>query len=232
MLHYSETGKTKSGEINISKACMALLFSTDQPFSEIVNEKITVYIERAKGSNTEIATNVPIAEILPVSMHGISAIMQKSGTTKGLIFLGDGAVRLGENETIKVVLDGLKSAKTYTINSVESPLTVDDVKRYERKTVTSDETVRDFDVSGFTLAQIGGFDKLTELFITYANGVTVKMLPAELLAIAEFADPTAVFVDGTAVSSPANAVLVELIDVVSIQVQKNTGGAVNICLLR
>ncbi len=231
MDHYNATGVTKSGEIKISRPVGAILVKASQGFAAFTTEKIKVYIEKASGNNVIIANNIPLGEFLALSAHGLSMIVEKAGSTSAMCVIANGAIELGENEHIKIELEGLKALVTYQVNSVEFPVFAQRTFKFDRKTLNTDETARKFEVTGYDLLHISGVDAVEQMDITYENGRINKLLNAEILALAEFEDPAFLVKDGLIDQHPVSSVVFPLDMVRSLDIQKSNAKAVNLTLL-
>lgn len=224
MLVYSETTKTKSGELRITRPIGALLISTDEVIEALANETISVFIEKANGSNIDIATNIPLRDFILSSVFGTASFDGTAGISAMCEIANDGAIALGQNESIKVKLDNLKSAKTYTIHGIELPELTNEIVHFDRKTVLTEETSRQFDVTGADEAVITGIDNVDEMHVTYLNGNTVKYLQAEIKAIASDVDsilgsgPL-----GVVVTSISDVVVFPVVGVAKIDIYKSAG---------
>lgn len=232
MNHYDQTGVLKSGEQRISRPVSALLVEASQAFTAFTNEKATIYIERAGGNNSYICTNVPLSALLPLSAYGVPNIIEESGAVRSVVPLADGAIELGENESIKFSLTDLKSTVTYKVSSIESHESASAPFMFDRKVMNSDETAKKFEIPNFSALMMDNFDQVTQIFVTHSNGKTTKYDPSEIKAIAEISDPFYLIVDGVAKHSPTNGVILNVNGVTAIELQKNAGTAVNLTLKR
>lgn len=186
---YSETGKTKTNELRVTRPIGALLVAMDQPFANLTNETITAYIERANGNNTEILTDYPLAKFIAASVAGTSAVFEDDNGLTALCELSEeGSVNLQETESIRIKLDGLKSAVTYSLNGLEYPTLSNSVSKFSRKNILAGETERRFDVAEQEVMIIDGVDAILEMNVTFSNGHTCKFTPAEIKAISRDVD--------------------------------------------
>lgn len=191
MLIYQGTGVTKTQELRVSKPISSILIRTDRALSEMGNETITVWIEKANGSNVEICTNVPLLDFMLISTFGTSAIFEDAVyPVCGLCELTpEFAIALRENESIKMRLDNLAPTKTYHINGIEEPVTADAVVFFDRKVCLVGETSRKFDVSNYESLCITNHTAISELVLKFDNGQTVRYLQDEFIALSLDTDP-------------------------------------------
>ncbi len=235
---YNATGKTKTEEIRNAKPIFALLIQTDCPFDEISTETITVFVERANGSNTEIANQVLLKDFIMLSTYGQSAVYSGNGyKTNALCELtAGGAVALAENEAVKFKLDNLKSAKTYVVNGLEEFASTDVLSKFDRKVALSEETQRDFETSKYNSVAITNYSALEELQLTFDNGQVCKYKKAEVIALSVDADPVqrlfnSATADGLAQSVDVllnDKLVLPLVGVQKLQVIKAIGNSVNL----
>ena len=231
---YNETGKTKSGELRITRPIGALLVGMSQPFSALTNETITAFIERANGNNTEIFTELPLAAFIAASTAGNPAVFENDTDLRALCELSEeGSINLQETESIKIKLDGLKSAVTYFLNGIEYPTSADSAVKITRKNLLSGETDRRFDVSGEELMLIDGVDSIIELSASFENGMTCRYTAEELKALSRDFDPVKVVHIGTAPAvgyDLTGFVTMPLVGVNSIDIKKQDAAAVRLFL--
>lgn len=235
---YNGTGVLKTAEIRNAKPIASLLIQTSIAFSELTNETITVFVERANGSNTEIATGINLKEFILLSVYGQSAIYAGNGyKMNALCELSElGAIALGENEAVKFKLDSLKSTATYVVNGMVEPATTTVINRFDRKVALSGESSRDFDVAGYSAVCISNYDKIEELSLTFDNGQVCKYTKAELIAISVDVDPiqvlrtdTANAVDGLVIDSLlSDKLVIPLMGVERLEVIKEQAEVVNL----
>jgi len=228
---YKETGKLKSGEIRIARPIGALLIKTDRPLGEMANETITVYVERANGSNEQIATNQNLKRFILASVFGNSAIETSAGVSALCEICENGAIQLEENEGIKISLNGLSSTHEYQVNGIEYPQLSDEIVRFDTKKVLSEEASRKFNVQGYESVVIEGITAIDEAHVTYENGQTVKYNREELVAISFDVDPLIGvgsihqegIETGMLVTAVADTVIFPLVGVTDIDIYKGTG---------
>lgn len=223
---YNETGKTKTGELRITRPIGALVIEMTQNFEALSNETITAFIERANGDNTNIFTDMPLKAFIGASIAGNAAVFEDDNFTQALCELcEEGSINLQETESIKIKFDGLKSAVTYSVHGLEYPVLGDSVARLSRKNLLEGETDRIFDVSKQELMLIEGVDNLIEINMQYPNH-TVKYTPTELKAISRDVDNVKSVRVGTTpkVSYDLSGLIsMPLVGVKSIDIKKQSG---------
>lgn len=234
---YNESNKTKSGEVSTARPVGALLITTTVKPDDIANEKISVYIERAQGSNTNICRKTPLLDFALASSFGTSALRVEGNDTDGYKttmyceLAESGAIELRENERIKFELEGLVASRTYTVNAIEMPTLANDIVTFDLKQVLEGEQSRKFEVMGYEHAVFSNITAISEVHLTYVNGVTTKHTIEELRAIAFDVDPICVIQAGIIRNEVADRLVLPLIDVEAIDIYKNdASGVVDIVL--
>lgn len=224
---YNATGKTKTGDLRVSRAIGALLITSSRKVEELTNERISIYIERANGSNVELCSNISLKHFILGSTFGSSVIKADTANTVGLSALCEisinGSITLGANESIIVSVDGLVSAQTYTINGIEYPQASTMALTYERKTMLTEEFEKTYNVEGSALLLIDS-KNVTDIEFTFSNGVRTKYAKKELEALAfDLEGVISVNVDGSLSLSTGDVIMFPLDDVVSMDVEKDNG---------
>ena len=69
----SITGATKTAELPITKSIGAIIFNTNLAPSDLLNEKISIYIERGNGNNVILANKVLLKDFILASTYGTEA---------------------------------------------------------------------------------------------------------------------------------------------------------------
>lgn len=226
----SITGVTKSAELPITKSIGALILAIDGlTLAQLTTEKISVYIERANGSNVILANKVLLNDFILASTYGGEAT--QSDATYETIALcelaHDGGVMLGEKESIKIQLEDLDDSKTYDVYGVEEPQGTYDLYFFEQKTVASEEFSKKIDVRGFDLAIMKTDASVSDLSYNFENGVVVKYLPFELQTLSRDIDPIQA-INGTAVlQGLSNRLSLPLNHVNTIEINKSQGAVIN-----
>ncbi len=228
MLVYNETGKTKSGELRITRPISALLIRTDKRLQNLSNEKITIFIEKANGNNVEIATNISLRDFMMGGTYGASGTfqMELDGATvsTAMVELSEnGSIQLGENESIKVLLTDLTPANVYAINGIESPTKGSTIVKYERKVVLTEDVQRKYNVSAHELMVLDGVSNIDQAHLTYNNGETIKLTSDELKAAALDVDVLTAIEGGAVISYVGDVICFPLVGVDAIEIFKTSG---------
>lgn len=231
---YNGTGKTKTGEIRVTRPIGALVVGMSQPFAALSNETITAYVERANGNNTEILTDIPLFAFIGASTAGNPAVFETETDLQALCEIcEDGSIDLQETESIKIKLDNLKSAVNYSLFGVEYPQTSNTSVKISRKNILQGETDRRFDVEGQELMLLDGVDTILELTASYVNGYSCKYIPEELKALSRDFDAVKLVRTGVAPQTDfdlPNLITFPLVGVRSIDVKKKDGEKLTIYL--
>ncbi|QQV90369.1 structural protein [Cellulophaga phage Omtje_2] len=228
MLIYNETSKTKSGELRITRPIESLLIRTSKKLDELANEKITIFIEKANGNNEEIATNISLQAFMLGGTYGASGTFEMdlggNSVTTAMVELSEtGAIALGENESIKVLLNDLTSTAVYAINGIESPIKGSTIVKYERKVVLTEDVQRKFNVMQHELAIIDGIANVDQAHITYNNGETIKFTSDELKAVCLDIDVLTSISGGLVQSFVNDLIVFPLVGVDAIEIFKTNG---------
>lgn len=229
------TGKTKTDEQKVTKSISGLIICSSLATADIVNENITVWIERVNGSNVYLAQSVKLLDYLMLTNFGSDAIQSDANfATIALCELStEGAVQLNEGESLKFKIDSLKSTATYTVYSVEDPITTLDFFMFDRKTVGSEELVKTLDVKSADLAVIDMHPSIKEIAFKYSNGMLVKYLPFELRTISRDIDPVfSIANSGTVAQGHTQKVCVPLVSVDAIEFVKDAGAVIEVTTRR
>lgn len=232
---YNEGNKLKTNELRVTRPIGALLIGMSQPFSALTNETINVYIERIDGENTEILpADYPLAKFIALSTQGQSAIIEDDNGLKALCEISEqGSVNLQENENIRIKLDGLKSAVTYSINGIEYPQSGNSVSVFSRKQLIAGESSRRFDVSEQEMLVIDGVDSILEMNVQFSNGRVCKYVPEEIKCISRDLDPVKlvrVGADNETSFDLPSALAFPLVEVANIEVTKKIADPVSLYL--
>lgn len=236
----SITGVTKSAELVVTKSIGSLILAIDGlALSALTTEKVSVYIERANGSNKILANKVLLTDFILASTYG-SAATQSDATYDciALCELADeGGIVLAEKESIKIYFDDLIATDvTYDVFGVEEPDGSYDLFVYEQKTIASEEFSKKIDVKGFDLAIMTTHSSISDISytcrVTETETQVVKYLPFELQTLSRDIDPIQA-VNGTAVlQSVPNRLSLPLYAVEQIEVNKSQGQVINFVVRR
>lgn len=235
---YNATGVTKTGELRVQKSVHALLLASTVAFDSLTgNELISLWVERPSGTNVEIATKIPVKDFVIGSTYGAEAI-QSTGTFAFEAICeiadGEGAFMLKEGESLKISLEGITSAATWAINGLEDPLTTLFVKKFERKTVASEDYSKKIACGGYDLAIINdAASSIQDINVKFAvNGNVVKYLPRELRAMARDIDPVAYIKANGNVLQELDRLVIPLADgIEELEINKTTGSIVTVVLM-
>jgi hypothetical protein len=224
------TGVLKSPELTVTKSIGSLIVATDLELSALTNEKISIYIERGNGSNVILANKILLKDFILASTYGTENTQSDANNaTIALCELAlDGGIYLDEKESIKILLEDLKSAKRYDLYGVEEPLTTNVLYFLEQKSVASEEFNKKIDVAGFDLAIMTVDESVSDLSYQYDNGQVVKYLPFELQTLSRDIDPIQYITSaGVVVQGLDNRVSLPLVHVTGLEINKSQGAIVN-----
>ncbi|TJY33386.1 hypothetical protein [Pontimicrobium aquaticum] len=242
---YNATAKTKSGELRVTKGIGALLITSSRKVSELVNEKITVFVERQDG-NVKILNKVLLKDFILASTFADGLVAGDTANSVGLSALCEiakfvnmqtgessgGAIPLAGDEVIIVELTDLVSAQTYTVNGIEYPQIANAFVSSERKTINSDETVRELIVQHRNVMVLGSKSVLESIDMRFSNGRNVTYTKKEIEAISN--DVEGIFgfdIDGTVYSDAGSSLVIPLVEVDSIQIEKTAGTSMELTLM-
>ncbi|MBF2709253.1 hypothetical protein [Flavobacterium soyangense] len=226
----SLTGVLKSQELTVTKSIGSLILCFDDVLANLLNEKISVYIERANGSNVILANKVNFKDFILASTYGSEAVQSNQDfKTIALCELSfEGSIFLAEKESIKIQLDDLRSARTYEVFGVEHPVPSNDLYHFEQKSIASEEVNKKVDVRGFDLAIITMDDSVSDISYYFENGQVIKFLPFELRALSVDVDPIQYIKnDGTVDQILEGRLALPLVHVDFIEINKSQGAVVN-----
>jgi hypothetical protein len=223
------TGVTKSNEITVSKGISSLIIATSLALTDFLNEKISIYIERANGNNVPIANKVKLQDFLLSATYGGEAIHSDGAfpTIAVCEIALEGAILLQEKENIKISLEDLRAPNTYIIYGVEHPLNTNNLMHWEQKSCAIEDLSKKIDVKGYDLAVIDLNATVTDISYTYSNGQTIKYDPFELRALSVDVDPIQSIESGSVSSRIGDKLCLPLVNVDFIDVNKNQGSIVN-----
>lgn len=234
---YNGTGVTKTSELRITRAIGALGIKMSQKFDALTNEKISAYIERADGNNTEILPDISLAAFMAGSVSESPAIFQDINGCSALAELCEnGSIMLQDTEAIRIKLDGLKAGVTYELHGIEFPHYSNDTVKWSRKNFLIGETERKLQVSTEELAVIENPDGIIEVAVTYENGLTVKFTRIELdflsrdLDAIKIIDNDATTLKGRTQFDFPNLLNFPLVGVTAIDFKKDSAQAVQVYL--
>jgi hypothetical protein len=224
------TGVLKSPELTVTKSIGSIILGTSLALPDLLNEKISIYIERANGNNVILVNKVNLKDFILGSTYGGEAI-QSDDTypTIAVCEIGlEGGVFIAEKESIKIQLDDLRAPHTYLLYGIEHPVSTNDLFHFEQKSIASEEVNKKIDVKGFDLAIVTMDDSISDVSYTFENGQVVKFLPFELKALSVDIDPIQyVKNDGTVAQNLTGRLALPLVHIDYIEVNKAQGAIVN-----
>lgn len=224
------TGVLKSNELTVTKSIGSLILCFDGTLDQLLNEKISAYIERANGSNVILANKVNLKDFILSSTYGGEAVQSNDdfGTIAVCEIAHEGSVFLAEKESIKIVLEDLRAPHTYELYGVEHAVATNDLFFFEQKSVASEEVNKKVDVKGFDLAIVTMDDTVSDISYSFENGQVVKFLPFELRALSVDVDPVQYIKnDGTVKQVLDGRLALPLVHVDFIEINKSQGQIVN-----
>lgn len=224
------TGVLKSNELTVTKSIGSLILCFDGNLDALLNEKISAYIERANGSNVILANKVNLKDFILSSTYGGEAVQSNAdfGTIAVCEIAHEGSIYLAEKESIKIVLEDLRSAHTYELYGIEHAVPTNDLYFFEQKSVASEEVNKKVDVKGFDLAIITMDNTVSDISYSFENGQVVKFLPFELRALSVDVDPVQYLKnDGTVSQVLEGRLALPLVHVDFIEINKSQGQIVN-----
>lgn len=233
---YKGTGATTTGTILLTKSISTLIIASDLRFSELTTETIRVEVERANGSNFEITKgNMFLKDFILANTYGSDAIVSDGPRGYDLVAVceicNDGSIHLYEKDVIKIELRGLIAGNTYAVNGIEEPQTSTEVYSFEHKSMSAEDTNKDFNVSGYDIVVLDKSDTIEEINYTFDNGQVVKYTLYELECMSKSIDPVAyVETSGQVRSDYAGKIQLPLLAVSSVNIRKAQGTVLNLTL--
>lgn len=226
----SITGVGKVDEISVTKSIGAIIIAIGElSIEELTTEKISIYIERANGSNVYLANKIPVLDFILASSYGSEAVQSdaKYSTIAICELAVGGGIFLAEKESIKIALDGLDSTITYDIYGIEEPTQTDVLAFFEQKTVASEEFSKKIDVKGFDLAIMTTHATVQDLVYRFENGKSVKYLPFELQTQSRDLDPIQAVTGQQVLAQIPSRLSLPLLHIDEIEVNKEQGAVIN-----
>jgi hypothetical protein len=233
---YKATGKTETGIIPVTKSISTLILATSKAFSELTTETIKVEVERANGTNFEITKGqMFLSDFILANTYGSDAIISDGSRSFDLVAVceicNEGSIHLFEKDVIKIEMKGLIAGETYAINGIEEPQTSTEIYSFEHKSMSSEDTNKDFNVDGYDILVLDKDSTIDELNYTFANGQVVKYSLYELECMSKSIDPVAyVRTNGTVLSSYDGKIQLPLLAVRSLNIRKSQGAVINLTL--
>jgi hypothetical protein len=192
---------TKTDEIVITKGIANLVIMCTEDFSFLNDERISVWVEKASG-NQDICRGVLLRDFIVLGTYGEDIVQH--GFYDGIQMMtianielteDSGFIQLGENETIKFQLSDLDadSGVTYALVGIEGVNPSTNLRRYERKVISSNSVSQDYDLKGYDLMSLQKHNSVESIDFYMDNGSVVKMTPFELETIQKSIDPFQAF---------------------------------------
>lgn len=224
------TGVLKSSELSVSKAISGLIVCFGGAFDDLLNEKISVFIERANGSNIILANKVLFKDFILNSVYGGEAIQSDDdyATIAVCELAFEGGIFLQEKEEIKISLEDLRAGQTYALYGCEHPVLTNLVYTFEQKSIAKELVSKKIDVKGNDLAIMTLDDSVSDVSFYYENGQVIKFLPFELRTMSVDVDPIQyIHNDGTVQQVLQGRLSLPLVHVDYIEVNKDQSAIVN-----
>lgn len=226
----SITGVAKSPELNVTKSIGSIIIASSLGLSELTAEKISIYIERANGSNVILANKILLKDFILASTYGSEAVQCDADYNCIALceIANEGSIFLQEKESIKITLEDLISAEQYDLYGVEEPENTNELYFFEQKTVGSEEFNKKVDVAGNDLAIMTKDSTIDDVSYHFVNGQVVKYLPFELQTLSRDIDPVqAISPTGTVIQSLSDRLCLPLVAVHAIEINKSQGQIIN-----
>lgn len=233
---YNATGATTTGTILLTKSISTLIIATNLEYSELTTETIRVEVERANGSNFEITKGqMSLKDFILANTYGSDSIVSDSARGYDLVAVceicNEGSIHLFEKDVIKIELKGLIGANTYVINGIEEPETSTEIYSFEHKSMSAEDTNKDFNVSGYDIVILDKHASIEEINYTFDNGQVVKYSQYELECMSKSIDPVAyVKASGAVESSFTGKIQLPLFAVRNLNIRKAQGSVINLIL--
>lgn len=233
---YKGTGVTTTGTILLTKSISTLVIATQLEYAALTNETIRVEVERANGSNFEITKgSMSLKDFILANTYGEDAIISDEVRDLGLIAVcevsDEGSIHLFEKDVIKIALNNLDATKVYAINGIEEPQTSTKVFSFEQKSMSSEDTNKDFSVFGYDLMVLDKSDSIEEINYTFTNGQVVKYSQYELEVLSKSIDPVAYVKKNATVNSAfPDKIQLPLVAVSNVNIRKAQGSVINLIL--
>lgn len=228
----SLTGVTRSEEIPVTKSIGSLIVACASTMTEFSTEKISVYIERANGSNIIIANKVPLVDFMLASTYGTEAI--QSDVVRGYFTVAlcelavGGSIFLAEKETIRILLEDLNQNVEYDLFGVEEPASSNVLYLFEQKTMAREEFNKKIDIAGYDLAVMTTRNTIQDISYHFENNTVIKYLPFELQTLSRDVDPIQSIYQGEVSQGLASRLVLPLAHVNYLEINKSQDDIVNL----
>lgn len=213
---------TTTGELIITKPVGSICVSFEGTIAELKDEKISVMVERDNG-NAIVLNRVSLLSLLLMQTYSQNIVEFNGFKTNAILPLtpDGGAVALGQNERIKVVVEDLQKEKVYQFHAEEEPFTTNKIYDYDKKACLVGEEQRLLDFHGYDQIVIQGSDSLKDLRIIYDNGVSCLHTLFEVKVNSYVCDPLAFIADGSITTEIKGALVMPLLGVKQIDFGKS-----------
>ena len=230
LLYPKTTGVLKTGEIRCTKSIHALLICSEGLFSELINQTITLWIERVNRSNVYLATNVKLADFIALTNYGADSI--QSSKDFGMVAMcqlsEDSNVQLNEGEVLKFKLDGLRALDAFAVYGIEEPTSDYEFYTFDRKTVASEDLQKQISVDASEIT-IFNTETLEEVTVEFGNGAKIRYLPFELDVVARDVDPIfSIRIDGVVKQGVENKILMPTVGISTLEFSKTEGKMIEV----
>ncbi|RKQ43128.1 hypothetical protein BXY85_3747 [Roseivirga pacifica] len=166
MNHYSASGRTKSDLVKVQRP-VAMLGIGVSDVTALTNETIKIYLEGSATQQDNIAPQISLLGICALSVHGQGGGYFNGGTVNFNVPIAKGgALEISDGTHLYAQLDGIKSAETYEIDTVDGGANVGTSVHYETKVVGSDDSVKRIAVDIFSVMCIRGVSHVSEINAT------------------------------------------------------------------
>jgi len=222
------TGKTKTGELRVTKAIGALVVSSSVGISSMSNEKISVKIQRPNSSDYQIFNKIPLKHFILGATYGDAKILPNQDLELDLSAVcelaEDGAIPLAAGERIIIELTDLKPASQYVLDGLEYPQFATSTAFGEKKTMLNDENERSYNVYGYDLCVLNGLSLVEKITMSFSNGESVEYTRRELMAISNDVEGVVGYESGgSAILDIGDTIVFPLQEVHEMEIEKKDG---------
>lgn len=230
--------KRTSAVLTVEKSISSLVFIIGKEIADMTKEKINIKIQKLSGDSVEITNGlVPLREYLIVNTMKQDAIgcnTRLNLNTQAVIELCEhGGVFLQDKDMIKIELQDLDPKCTYIIDGIEDPSMSNEIYKFERKNVNSEQEVSTFDCVKYDCGVLQDDPNIYEILLHFDNGQSTIHTPRELKALSTDLDPIAqVLLNGTVLQSFDSYLQLPLKGILQLTIRKKQGSTVNFFLRR
>ncbi|POS01587.1 hypothetical protein Q361_10947 [Flavobacterium croceum DSM 17960] len=233
------TNNQVSAKAQVEKAIGSIIIYSNVDFDALNNEKIRLYVERNGHNNIEITKGlVNLKRFIACATYGDDAVTHfranvgEAFETVCVIELCEhGAIKLENNDKVKIELADLDATKVYLVDGVEEPDESKEIYTYEEKILSAETPINDVNTRSYDIAVIEDNDNITEIQYHFDNGQTCNYSRRELRALSHDNDPVAyVKKNGQVMSSFVGIIQLPLKGVNRMTVKKTGNVLVNILM--